>query len=77
MPLEPNNSDLPSAENNFGRGFSMALLNINSLVAHIDELRVFTSTNNIDILAINETKIYSTINDFEISLPGYGIVRKD
>jgi exonuclease III len=33
----------------------MASLNINSLLAHIDELRVYMNTSKIDVLTINET----------------------
>ena len=55
----------------------MAASNINSLLAHIDELRVFMSSSKIDILAINETKLDSTIHDNEIQLPGFEVVRKD
>ena len=40
----------------------MASLNINSLLAHIDELRVFMSTSKIDILSINETKQEHELN---------------
>ena len=40
----------------------MACLNINSLVSHIDDLRVFMSQfKDIDILAINQTKLDATI----------------
>ena len=46
----------------------MACLNINSLVAHIDQLRIFLSTHKIDILAINETKLDSTITSNEIHI---------
>jgi len=35
----------------------VACLNINSLTAHIDELRVFMRDSKIDILAINESKL--------------------
>ena len=46
----------------------MACLNINSLVSHIDDLRVFMSQfKDID----------ATIKDGEVHLPGYGVVRKD
>ena len=45
--------------NSFGRGFVMASLNINSL------------------LAIDETKLDSSIGDSEISLPGFEVVRRD
>ena len=56
----------------------MACLNINSLVSHIDDLRIFMSqSKGIDILAINETKLDSTIKDNEVHLPGYDVVRKD
>jgi exonuclease III len=55
----------------------MACLNINSLVAHIDQLRIFLSTHKIDILAINETKLDSTITSNEIHISGYDIARRD
>ena len=62
----------------FGRGLVMACLKINSLVSHIDDLRVFTSQlKDIDILAISETKLDPTIKDSEVHLPGYDVVRKD
>ena len=38
-------------------GFKMACLNINSLVKHVDELRVLLAEFSIHILAINETKL--------------------
>ena len=46
----------------------MASLNINSLLAHIDQLRVVMSNSEIDILSINETKLYLT---------GFEIIRKE
>ena len=55
----------------------MASLNINSLVAHIDELRVFISNSKIYLLCINETKLELTIDDAELYLPGYELIRKD
>lgn len=55
----------------------MASLNINSLIAHIEELRVFIDCTKIDILMINETKLDQHIKDNEIHLPGYELVRKD
>jgi exonuclease III len=55
----------------------MASLNINSLLAHIDELRVYMNTSKIDVLTINETKLDSTIENSEIHLPGFEIIRKD
>ena len=55
----------------------MASLNINSLLAHIVEFRVFMNESDIDIISINETKLDSTISDNEVYIPGYEIVRKD
>jgi len=36
-----------------------------------------SQSKGVDILAINETKLDSTIKDNEVHLPGYGVVRKD
>ena len=55
----------------------MASLNINSLLAHTDDLRVFIENSNIDILAINETKLDFSIDDDQVSLTGFDIIRKD
>ena len=55
----------------------IACLNINSLVAHIDELRIFIDSEKIDILCINETKLDQTISDHEVCLPGFDIIRRD
>ena len=46
----------------------MAALNINSLLAHLDDLKFFVLDSNIDVLAINET-IDSSVNDNEIYFP--------
>ena len=55
----------------------MAALNINSLLAHLDDLKFFVLDSKIDVLAIKETKIDSSVNDNEIYLPGFEVVRKD
>ena len=54
-----------------------ASLNINSLLAHIDELRVFMSKSKIELLSINETKLDLIIDDAELYLPGFELIRKD
>ena len=61
----------------FGKGLVMASLNINSLLAHIDEFRIFMSEADINIISIKETKLDSLISDNEVYIPGYEIVRKD
>ena len=59
------------------RGFKMASLNITSLLKHIDELRVFLNDQNIDVLAINETRLNESIFDQEVKVQGYDIIRRD
>ena len=48
-----------------------------SLVKHIDDLRVYTSDQRLDILSINETRLDSSIKDEEVELSGYKIIRRD
>ena len=55
----------------------IACLNINSVLAHIDELRIYISSTKIDILCINETKLNAPVNDQEVYLPGFEIIRRD
>ena len=59
------------------KGFKIAALNIASLVRHIDGLKIVMSNQTLDILAINETRLDSTIADKDISIIGYNLVRKD
>ncbi|CAB3988901.1 RNA-directed DNA polymerase from transposon BS, partial [Paramuricea clavata] len=59
------------------KGFKIAALNIASLVSHIDELKMVMSSQTLDILAINETRLDSTIAHKDISIIGYNVVRKD
>ena len=58
-------------------GLAIACLNVNSLLANIDQLRIFLSIYKIDILAINETKLDALITSNEIHISGYDIVRRD
>jgi hypothetical protein len=52
------------------RGFKMASLNITSLLKHLDELKILLNDNPIDVLAINETRLDSSITDCEVFIPG-------
>ena len=55
----------------------MASLNITSLPKHLDKLRIFLHNNCcLDILAINETRLYEIIGDNEIRIEGYDTVRR-
>ena len=55
----------------------MAALNINSLLSYLYDLKFFVLDTKIDLLAINETKIGSSVNDNDMYLPGFEVVRKD
>jgi hypothetical protein len=59
------------------RGFKLTSLFIASLIKHIDELRILLVNYPVDILPINETKLDNSINDCEIHIPGYEILRRD
>ena len=55
----------------------VASLNVNSLLKHIDEIRIMLSNHVFDILVINESKIDPSIPDSEINIPSYKSIRKD
>ena len=59
------------------RGLKIASLNINSLLRHVDELRLMLSNSEIDVFAINESKIDNSVKGSEISIPGYNMIRRD
>ena len=60
------------------RGFKIALLNVNSLTKHIDELKVFLANKALDVLAnINESNLDLVDSDRQVNLKGYNIVRRD
>ena len=54
----------------------MTSLNITSLLKHIDDFRVFLTDQNIDVLAINETRLNESIFD-QVKFQGYNIIRRD
>ena len=53
------------------------MLNIRGLIDHIDELRVLLADNPIDILALNETWLVTSIRDDDVFISGYEIVCRD
>ena len=55
----------------------MASLNITSLLKHIDELHVFLNDQNINVLALNETRLNESISDQDVKVQGYDIIRHD
>jgi exonuclease III len=59
------------------RGFKMAFLNIVTLPSKIDETCHSMCSKNIDLIALNETRLDLSISDGLIHLDGYEVVRKD
>ena len=59
------------------RWFKIASINLGSLYRHIDQLEIYMLSKRVDILAINETRLDSTVHDGEINIPGYTLERKD
>ena len=55
----------------------IASLNVNSLLLHIDEIRLLVKELGIHILALNETKLDKNIDDSLINIDGYTIKRYD
>ena len=52
-------------------------LNITGLVKHLDELLVYIHNQSLDILTINETRLDNTIDEQNIEIAGYDILRRD
>ena len=54
------------------------LLNVNSLLKHIDQLRLLCETHKPHILCLNETKLDNEIRDEDLVIEGFhSIYRKD
>ena len=58
-------------------GFRMMALNIFSLMPHLDELRIFVSEKKPHIIGITQTKIDSSIDNSDIEIDDYVVVRND
>ena len=59
------------------KGIVVASLNVNSLMLHIDEIRLLIKELGIYVFAINETKIDKNVHDDLVSIDGYTIKRFD
>ena len=51
------------------RGFKIASINLASLYKNIDQRRIYMLSKTVDILAINETRLDSSIQNGEVSIP--------
>ena len=59
------------------KGMPFVHLNVNSLLNKIDELRTIVKKSKASVFGITETKIDSSINDEELNIDGYNIIRSD
>ena len=55
----------------------MASLNVNGLRGHLDQVKILMNDMGIDILALNETKLDSSINQNITEIAGYNRQRLD
>ena len=46
-------------------------------MTHFDELKLFIETNKPDIIGISETKLNKTVDDCDVGISGYRVIRKD
>ena len=59
------------------RGLSVLHLNVRSLLGKMDQLRLLCERNGANIITLSETWLNKDIDDSEIELPGYSIIRRD
>ena len=57
--------------------FKTAQLTIRSMVKNIDEFRMYALNHQYDIICVNERLLDNTVNNHEVELDGYDLVRKD
>ena len=60
-----------------GKGIKFVHLNIVSLLKYYEEIKQILFENDIQVLALNETRLDSSIADSEIYIPHYALLRKD
>ena len=59
------------------KSFKVGHLNITSLPKHVDELRLQLTSQPIDVLGLNETRLDNSIDNGLININEYEILRKD
>ena len=55
----------------------MAMLNVASLIKHLDEIRLLLYDKKLDVRALNETRLDSSISDELVAVDGYDLIRAD
>ena len=67
-----------SVRQKFDMGLKIYCLNVNSVLKHLEELRIMAVDKQPHIICLNETKLDGDIEDDELSIEGFqNIIRKD
>ena len=66
-----------SVRQKFDMGLKIYCLNVNSVLKHLDELRIRAVDKQPHIICLNETKLDRDIEDEELSIKGFQIICKD
>ncbi len=56
------------------KAFTIANLNIRSLVKNIDQFRLYLHKQQFDVICINEARLDATVPNHEVGINGYKIV---
>ena len=59
------------------KGLHFVHLNCNSLLNKIDEIRQFVTDFKPHVICFSETKIDSSVQNSEVSIDGYSVIRRD
>jgi hypothetical protein len=59
------------------KGLKFGHLNINGIRGKLTYLRLLFQETKFDFFCVNESKIDMSVSDFDISIPGYNIFRRD
>ena len=67
-----------TVERRISGGLKLYCLNVNSLLKHLDELRIMADEHKPHIICLNETKLDNDVRDEELAIDGFRkIIRKD
>ena len=73
----PNQTHIDIWESFKKRGLHFLHININSLLPKIDELRDIANNTNAAVIGITESKLDNSVDNNEVSIAGYSILRCD
>ena len=77
-PLKNNHIENLDIWNPFkNRGLHFIHININSLYSKVDEVRDIVFWTKAVVIGFSESKLDDTVNDSEVKIPGYNVLRCD